>query len=258
TEIIANIVTSPHHLSATMKTGRVHRMTELFGRLAPGTTLDQARVELRSAYATMMKDHAEAYPNQGHYAIDAKLLRDQLTSNARTVLLVLLAASGLVFIIACSNAANLILSRTVRREGELTVRAALGATSGALRRSLLAESLVLCTAGAALGVFIAGPLLDILSRSASRFSLRALDLTLDSSVLWVGTSLALLAAVLLAYVPSLPTAKSSQSPALANSGVRITGGTNRRLRIFAVVQIAASFLLLAGASMLLKTLITLQ
>src|SRR4029077_10637878 len=98
-------------------------------------------------------------------------------------------AAGLVFVIASSNAANLILSRTVRREGELSVRAALGASSGALRRSLLAESLVLCTAGAALGAFIAGPLLDILSRYASRFSVRALDLTLDSSVLWVGALL---------------------------------------------------------------------
>src|SRR5262249_57500874 len=170
TEIIANIVTSPHHLSATMKTGRVHRMTELFGRLAPGTTLDQARVELRSAYATMMKDHAEAYPNQGHYAIDAKLLRDQLTSQARTVLLVLLAASALVFIIACSNAANLILARTVRRESELTIRAALGANAPALRRTLLAESLLLCVVGATLGVVSARPLLALLARSVSRFS----------------------------------------------------------------------------------------
>jgi putative ABC transport system permease protein len=258
TEILANIVTSPHHLSATMVTGRVHRMTQLFGRLAPGATLKQARIELRSVYATMQKDHPDAYPPKDRYTIDAKLLRDQITSDARTILLVLLAASGLVFIIACSNAANLILSRTVRREGELTIRAALGATARALRRSLLAESLVLCAAGAALGVFIAGPLLDILARYASRFSVRALDLTVDSSVLWVSASLAMLAAVLLAYVPHLPTANSTQTPGLASNSVRITGGTNRRLRMFAVVQIAASFLLLAGASVLLKTLITLQ
>jgi len=65
------------------------------------------------------------------------------------VLLVLLAASALVFIIACSNVANLILTRTVRREGELATRAALGASTGALRRMLLAESLLLCGAGAA-------------------------------------------------------------------------------------------------------------
>src|SRR6266403_2187658 len=129
TELIANIVTSPHHLSATMVTGRVHRMTELFGRLAPGVTLDQARAELRTVYATMKKDHSDAYSTQGDYRIDAKLLRDQITSGARNVLLVLLAASGLVFIIACSNVANLILARSVRREGELSIRAALGASS---------------------------------------------------------------------------------------------------------------------------------
>src|SRR6202047_4034971 len=61
TELIANIVTSPHHLSATMVTGRVHRMTELFGRLAPGATVEQARAELRSAYGAMLKQHPEAY-----------------------------------------------------------------------------------------------------------------------------------------------------------------------------------------------------
>ena len=61
TELIANIVTSPHHLSATMVTGRVHRMTELFGRLAPGATLESARAELRGVYARMVKEHPEAY-----------------------------------------------------------------------------------------------------------------------------------------------------------------------------------------------------
>src|SRR5690348_8311719 len=170
TQIIANVVTSPHHLSATMVTGRVHRMTELFGKLAPGATLDQARSELRTAYASMVKDHPEAYPASAQFTIGTKMLRDQITSGARTVLLVLLAASGLIFIIACCNVANLILARTVRREGELSIRAALGASSGALRRMLLAESLLLCGAGAAIGVIIAQPLVSILARYASRFS----------------------------------------------------------------------------------------
>src|ERR1700685_2847468 len=142
TEIIANMVTSPHHLSATMVTGRVHRMTELFGRLAPGVTLDQARAELRSAYSAMKKDHPESYPQEADFQIGARLLRDQITSAVLTVLLVLLSASGLVFIIACCNVANLILARTVRREAELAVRTALGASRGALRRMLLEERLV--------------------------------------------------------------------------------------------------------------------
>ena len=258
TEIIANIVTSPHHLSATMVQGRVHRMTELFGRLSPGVTLDQARADLRTVYSAMIKDHADAYSPQAHFQVDAKLLRDQITSGARTILLVLLAASGLVFIIACSNVANLILARSVRREGELSIRAALGATSSALRRTLLAESLILCVAGATLGVLSARPLLAVLARYASRFSVRALDLTVDSSMLWVGAILAVTAAILLAYIPHLPTANTSQGASLASGSIRITGGTNRRLRIFAVTQIAASFMLLAGASMLLKTLISMQ
>jgi putative ABC transport system permease protein len=258
TEIIANVVTSPHHLSATMVTGRVHRMTELFGRLAPGATLESARAELRAVHGTMVKDHPEAYSANADFRIDAVLLRDQVTSGARNVLLILLAASGLVFIIACSNVANLILARTVRREGELSVRAALGATTGALRRTLLTESLVLCGAGALLGVLSAWPIVAILARYASRFSVRALDLKVDSSLLWVGAVLAVVAAVILAFVPRLPTADGSQGFSLSSGGTRITGSTSRRLRVFAATQIAASFVLLAGASMLLTTLLALQ
>jgi predicted permease len=258
TEIIANVVTSPHHLSATMVDGRVHRMTELFGRLAPGADLDAARAELRTIHGAILKEHPEAYPTSADFRIEASLLRDQITSPARTVLLVLLAASGLVFIIACSNVANLILARSVRREGELAVRAALGASNAALRRTLLAESLVLCGAGAILGVAIARPMVAILARYASRFSVRALDLTVDASLLWVGVSLALIAAVLLAFVPRLPSAAGSGGLGLSNGSLRITSGTNRRLRLFAVTQIAASFVLLAGAGTLLMTLISLQ
>ena len=88
--------------------------------------------------------------------------------------------------------------------------------------------------------------------------MRALDLTLDSSALWVGVALALAAAVLLAFVPRLPSADTSNGLGLASGSLRITGGTKRRLRVFAVIQIAASFVLLAGAGMLLKTLLTLQ
>ena len=150
----------------------------------------------------MLTAHKEAYPVKDDFRINAVQLRDQITSPARTILLVLLAASGLIFVIACSNVANLILARSVRREGELAVRAALGASAGALRRTLLAESVVLCGAGAALGVLIARPMLTVIARYASRFSVRALDLTVDSTLLWVGVGLALVSSVLLAFVPA--------------------------------------------------------
>src|SRR4051812_22179606 len=258
TEVIANVVTSPHHLSATMVTGRVHRMTELFGRLAPGADLEAARAELRTVHGAMVKEHPESYSAKADYRIDAVKLRDQITSSARTVLLVLLAASALVFVIACSNVANLILARSVRREGELAIRAALGAGPGALRRTLLAESLVLCGAGAILGVAIAWPVVAVLARYAARFSVRALDVGVDATVLWVGVVLARVASVLLAFVPRLPSADAANGFGLSSGSVRITSGTTRRLRLFAVTQIAASFVLLAGAGMLLTALLALQ
>jgi putative ABC transport system permease protein len=258
TEIIANIVTSPHHLSATMVTGRVHRMTELFGRLAPGATLDQARADLHAAYVRMTNEHPEAYPKEDGWTISAVRLREQITAQARPILLILLAASGLIYVIACSNVANLLLARSVRRETELAVRAALGASVWALRRALLVETVLLSGAGALLGVLSANPMVGILARYASRFTVRAVDLTVESSMLWVGAGLAMVAAVLLAFVPRLPSSRASQSIAIASGGVRITGGTNRRLRLFAVTQITASFLLLAGAGTLLKTLVDLQ
>jgi putative ABC transport system permease protein len=258
TEIIANVATSPHHLSATMVTGRVHRMTELFGRLAQGATLEQARAELRMVHGAMMKEHPEAYSAKSEARIDAVRLRDQITSRARTVLMVLLAASVLVFVIACSNVANLILARTVRRENELAIRAALGAGRGALRRTLLAESLLLCGAGAVLGVVSARPMLSVLAGYASRYSVRALDVSVDSSMLLVAALLAIGAAALLAFVPRLPSADNSHGFGMASGNLRITRNTARRQRIFAVTQIAASFVLLSGASMLLKTLLALQ
>ena len=130
TEIIANVVTSPHHLSATMVTGRVHRMTRAVRPACARRESRAARAELRAVHGAMVKEHPEAYSAKADFRIDAVRLRDQITSRARTVLLVLLAASALVFVIACSNVANLILARTVRREGELAIRAALGAEHG--------------------------------------------------------------------------------------------------------------------------------
>jgi predicted permease len=258
TEIIANIVASPHHLGAVMVTNRTHRMTELFGRLAPGATIEAARTELAAVHAAMIAAHPDAYPANAKMQVAIKPLRDQITAPARTILLMLLAAAGVVFAIACSNVANLILARAVRRERELTIRAALGASPGALRRTLLAESLVLCGAGAVLGVLLARPLVDLIASFAARYSVRALEVTLDSSLLWVGAGLALIAAVILAYIPKLPASHAAAAVERSHSGARITPGTNRRLRIFATTQVALSFVLLAGAAVILSSLVALQ
>jgi predicted permease len=258
TEIIANMVCSSHHLGATMNTDRLHRMTEVFARLAPSADLQQARAELDAVYKGMRRDHPADYPAGTDFRITAVRLREELTSSARTILIVLMAASVLVFVIACANVANLILARSVRRETELGIRAALGARSADLRRILLAESLLLCVAGAALGMLIAAPLVSVLARYASRFSVRALDLTVDPAMLWVGGGLAIVSAVLLAFVPRLPTSREGESIALSTSNARSTNTSNRKLKFFALVQIAASFMLLAAAAATVNTLLSLE
>ena len=231
---------------------------EVFARLAPGASLDAARNELRTVHAAMLAAHPEEYKPNDHYQISVTRMHDQLNSRANTILWVLFAASTLLFVIACSNVANLVLARTARRESELAVRSALGATTTALRRSLLAESIVLSGTGALAGLLIAAPMVAVLGRYAARFSARADGLTLDFSLVWIGIALALIAAVFLAFVPRLPSADSSQGLGLSSSGTRVTTGSSRRLSLFAVTQITASFLLLAGAGALIKTLLVLE
>jgi putative ABC transport system permease protein len=152
TDIISNVVTSAHHLSATMVDRPYPSHDQpVFARLAPGVdTRASARGIAHSVYA-----NDEAGTSRSLFSRKADF-QNQCGSGcatssrrkARTILLVLMAASILVFVIACSNVANLILARTVRREGELGIRAALGASTAALRRVLLAESLLLCVGGA--------------------------------------------------------------------------------------------------------------
>lgn len=257
TEIISNIVTSPHHLSATMVTGREHRMTEVFGRLAPGATLDQARAEMQTAYGAMTQAHPEIYRPEDRYMISVKRLHDQINARANTILWVLFAASALLFVIASSNVANLVLARTVRREAELAVRSALGASTAVLRRSLLAESIVLCGTGVIAAILLAIPMVAVLRHYSERFSVRASEIQLDFSLVWFGIALALIAAVFLSYIPRLPSPNAPQG-GLTGRGARVAGGSSRKLRYFAITQIAASFVLLAGACVLMKTLYELE
>jgi predicted permease len=205
----------------------------------------------------MLAAHPEVYKPEDHYTISTTRMHDQINSRANTILWVLFAASGLLFVIACSNVANLVLARTVRREPELAVRSALGASTSVLRRSLLAEGIVLCGSGALAALLLAVPMVAVLGRYASRFSVRANDMTLDFSLVWFGIALALVAAFFLAYIPSLPSPDSPQG-GLTGRGVRVAGGSRLRLRYFAVTQIMASFLLLAGACVLMKTLFVLE
>jgi putative ABC transport system permease protein len=254
TEILANVVASPHHLGATMVTERTHRMSELFGRLAPGVTVESAQAELSAAHARMVRTHPDVYPASSDMRVTVTPLGHQITAPARGVLIGLLCAAALVFVIAFANVASLMLARAVRREGELAVRASLGASRGALRRTLVGESLVLCGAGALLGLMVATPVARLIGRYASTFSIPALEPGVEPLVLAVGALLALVAAVALAFVPRLPPSAARGSAVHDASAPRPSRHAGRRLRAFATTQVALTFVLLTAAGTLLVSL----
>jgi predicted permease len=256
TDVFVNVVTSPHHLDATMVHGRSHRMTEVFARLEPGVTVEQAQVELDEIAARVHRDHPQDYEAAAGYKLAVIPLRDALTSRAKQTLYLLMATAALVLLTACANTANLVLTRSVRRERELTVRWALGADRGRLRRLLLTETGILAAAGAVAGLVLAYLMLDLLVGFAGRFTPRAAEIHLDPLVLTFAAVVATGAALIFAFVPSLR-AQEEAGAALSRTGTRATGGGQRLQRGLIVAQVAATVTALTVAGLLGKTLLRL-
>ena len=258
-EALANMVISSHHLSSLMVEGREHRMTEMIARLAPAATLTQARNEVTAVYARMQRDHKEVYDADSHYRIAVMPFKDALGEKARLTLWLLMGAAAFVMIISAANVANLTLMRGVRREHELVVRAALGAGAGRLRRLLLAENLVLTLIGAVFGLGIAVGGVRLLTSLADRYSPRANEIQVDTVVLGFTLALAVILALLLSFVGSLPK-EGSFAAAIAAGARRVSGGLrkHRLQRALVVAQVAVSVVLLAGAGLLTRTMVRLS
>jgi predicted permease len=257
TDVFVNLVTSPHHLDATMVHGRSHRMTDVLARLAPGATVSQAQAEVNGVTSRMYADHPENYDAAAGYAVNITPLRDAMTSNARRTLILLMAVAALVLLTACANVANLVLTRTLRREREFAVRWALGSTAGRLRRILLAEATVLALFGTAAGVVLAYVGLDLLVGFAGRVTARATEIRIDAGVLAFATALSLLAALVFAFLPPLRSQEMVGST-LTRAGTRSTGGRRRLQRGLIVAQVAASVTVLTAAGLLTRTLLRLN
>ena len=255
TDIFVNMVTSPHHLDATMVHGRTHRMTEVFARLDPTASLDQVRGQLAKVTATIHADHPDAYEKASGFAISVAPLRDALNERAKLTMWLLMGAAAFVLLIACANVANLTLMRGVRREREMLVRSALGAGTWRLRQLLLAENLTLALIGGFIGVLVAYAGLEMLVAFARQISPRADEVRVDGLVLGVTLLTSIAAAVVLSFAPRL-----GGERALAVAGRRATSGKGgqRLQQALVVAQLAVCVVLLSAAGLLVRTLTKLQ
>ena len=259
TDVYVNTVTSPHHLSATMVTGRTHRMTELFARLAPDADVGQARADVDRIAEGMVHDHPEAYENAARFTVSVSLLRDAENARASFTFWLLMGAALFVLLIAGANVSNLTLMRSVGRERELQVRVALGAGRARLRRLLLVENLALALAGGALGVLVAFGGLRLLVAFAAQFSPRSDEIRLDGVVLAATLAGSVAVAVVLSLVPMVHPEAGPGSPLVpVGRGSTLTRTRRRVQRSLVVVQVALSMVLLAGAGLLIRTLSKLE
>ena len=260
-EVYANYPTNSHYMSATMQGERRHRMTDVYALLKPGVALEAARADVALVANRLHTAYPAAYPEAQGFGITLTPWREVLVQKARPTLLILMGAVGLVLLVACANVGNLTLTRLVKRERELAVRAALGATPGQLRRHLLSEHLMLALAGAIVGGVIAGVARSGLADYAARMTLRADAVELNGVVLGFSILVSVAAAFAFAWAPRLPSAGTASSIASAGaSGGRTTGGRAQRRaqRALVVAQVAVSFVVLVGAGLLARTFVNLQ
>lgn len=257
TDILVNMVTSPHHLDATMVHGRTHRMTEVFARLAPGASVAQAQSELEAIAARVHADHPDAYDPAAGYRITVTPLRLALTDNARFTVYLLMATAALVLVITCANVGNLVLARSLEREREIMMRWALGAGRARLRRLLLAETGILAAFGAALGLVLAFVGLETLVGFAQRFTPRASEIRIDAGVLLFTLVTATAAALAFAFAPALRETEQS-GMSLLRTGSRVSGAGRRMQRALIVAQVAAAVTVLTAAGLLTRTVLSLN
>jgi predicted permease len=253
-DALGNMVNSEHHLSATMITGRTHRMTEMIARMAPGATLTQTRAEVAGITGRVHKQYPESYDAGSNYQVTVTPYKEVLGQKASLTLWLLMGAAAFVLIIACANVANLTLMRGVRREHELVIRAALGAGVARLRKLLLVENLLLALMGSTLGLAIAFAGVRMLTALAARYSPRADEIRIDGVVLAFTLLLAIIVSIILSFAPSLAS-EASLSASLSAGARRSTNVRRQRLQqTLVVAQVAVSVMLLTGAGLLMRTM----
>ncbi|HWW75235.1 MAG TPA: ABC transporter permease, partial [Pyrinomonadaceae bacterium] len=236
---------------------RDNRYLEVIARLKPEATLAGAQAELDAVNARLAESYVET--NSG-WGVRLTNLRERLVGNMRTPLLVILGAVALVLLIACANVANLLLARATARRREFAVRDALGASRGRIVRQLLTESFLLSLAGGVAGLLISLWLTQVLVGLIPSDTPRLDEVRPDARIFGFALAVSVFAGALFGLAPALQASRRDVSEALKEGGrTGVEGGRrNRSQSILIVSEIALSFMLLAGAGLLVRSFMRLR
>jgi putative ABC transport system permease protein len=221
-----------------------------FGRLTRGTTIEQATAEMNTIREQMRREHPADY-DSGSIAVVP--LRDAVTGNVRSALLVLLAAVGVVLLIACANVASLLLARSLSRQRELVLRAVLGAGRARIVRQLLTESAMLSGLGAALGIGLAWFAVQGIAALAPVSLPRMDHVRVDARVLAFTAFVAVLTSVVFGLVPAWRSASAGLQATLAVDSRASIGGRSRARAALVFADLVLALVLLVGAGLMLRT-----
>jgi len=223
----------------------------LLGRLAPGVALEQAQAELSAAMARLEKAHPDDNLGRGAWVTP---LQEEVVGDVRTALLALMAAVGVVLLLACANVTHLLLARALLRERDLAVRASLGASPLRLLRLLLVESLLLGLSGGLLGVGVAVLGVRVLKAMAPAELPRLAEIHVDRGALLFALAVSLLTALVFGLLPAARAARREATAALRSGRSAGPGaGALRLRRALVVVEMALAVVLVVGAGLLLRS-----
>jgi len=245
----------PFRSGKEVMSNREERMMDVYARLNPGVTTQQATNNLRTIASRLQMEYGKFYPRDSGYTADFVPMDRELTHAARPTFLTLLGASGLVLLLACANLANFAFSRHLSRSREIAIRIATGASRSQVFRQLMTESLLLAFAGGLLGVLIAAVGSRLLIEYAARMTPLSGEIHLDATVLIFATATSLLAGIFFGILPSLIASRTGLE-ALHDSGERTMGGESsiRTRNLLVTLQVTLSFLLLIGAGLMMRSL----
>jgi predicted permease len=245
----------PFRSSKEMISNRDSHMMEVYARLKPGVTIEQASSDLQTIADRLQMEYPKSYPANSGYTVAPIPAERELTHAARPAFLTLLGASGLVLLLACANLANLALSRQLRRSREMAIRIATGASRAHVFRQMLTESLLLSLGGGLFGILIAAVGSRLLIAYAARMTPLSGEIHLDSTVLLFALAISLIAGAAFGTLPGFIASRIGFD-ALHDAGERAAGseGGTRMRSLLVGLQVALSFLLLIGAGLMMRSL----